>query len=203
MPMIVVVVAVLAPVVVLVMVVIVVVVIVVMMVVMGVALVAPMAMIIVFVLVMIVSMMIVRVVTASRRGIGAAFGIERRLDERDFAAKAARHVLDDVITSDPQGASGQFHRQVAIAEMPGDPGERDRVLATDFGERFWRRDHFHDAPVIEQEAVAAAQHHGLGQVEEKGEAAHARHRQAAAITIVIVEHDGIGRRAGPGAGGAN
>jgi hypothetical protein len=100
------------------------------------------------VVVMVVTMMIVRVVTVSRRGIGAAFGIERRLDERDFAAKAARHVLDDVIASDPQGASGQFQRQVAIAEMPGDPGERDRVLAADFGERFGRRDHFNDAPVI-------------------------------------------------------
>lgn len=92
---------------------------------------------------------------------------------------------------------------MAIAEMPSHSGKRDGVLAANLGERLGRRDDFDDASVIEREPVARAQHHRLRQIEEKSQAAHARHRHAAAIAVVVVEDDGIGRRAGPRAGGAN
>ena len=51
------------------------------------------------------------------------------------------------------------------------------------------------------EAVSRAQRDRLGQIEQKVEAAHAGHRDAAAMTFVEIEHDGIGGLARPGAGG--
>lgn len=136
-------------------------------------------------------------------GIGAAFRIEGRLDRGDFGAKAARHILDDVIAPDAQSASRQFGRQMTIAEVPGDSDEGLAILAADFGERLRRGDDLDDAPVVENEPVARAQHDRLRQIEQEGDSAHARHGEASAIAVVIVENDGISRRAAPRTSGTN
>jgi hypothetical protein len=92
---------------------------------------------------------------------------------------------------------------MAIAEMPGDARQGDRVLAADFGERFGRGDNFDDAPVVKRQSIAGAQHYRFRQIEKKSEATNPGHRQAAAITIVVVQYNAIGWRAGPGAGRTN
>jgi hypothetical protein len=138
-----------------------------------------------------------------RRDIGAALRVEGGLDRGHFRAEPARHILDHMIAPDAQALGQEFGRQVAIAEMPGDAHERRRVGAADFSELFGRGDDFDDAPVLELEPVAGAQHHRLGQVEQEGEAANARHRNAAPVALVVIEDDGVGRFAGPGAGGTD
>ena len=95
----------------------------------------------------------------------------------------------------------QFGWQMAVAEVPGDADQRGGVGGADLGERFGRGDDLDDAAVLELQPVASAQHHRLGQIEQEVEAAHAGHRQAAPIALVVVEHDRIGRLARPGAGG--
>jgi hypothetical protein len=92
---------------------------------------------------------------------------------------------------------------MTIAKMPGDARERDSVLAADFGKRLRRGDDFDDASVLEREPIAGPQHHGFRQVEKEFEAANPCHRQAAAITVVMVEHDGVGWGPSPRAGGTN
>jgi hypothetical protein len=159
--------------------------------------------IIVVVGVLMIVVVMVMPVAMRRAGISAAFRIERTFDGDDLRAEAARHILDHVIAPDPQGASRQLDRQVTIAEMPGDPRERHRVLAADLGERLRGRHHFDNAAVFERQAVACAQHQSVGQIEQKGEALDAGHRHPAAMTVIVIEHDGIGGRAGPGAGRAN
>ena len=108
-----------------------------------------------------------------------------------------------MVAPDAQALGQEFGRQVAVAEMPGDAYERGGVGAADLGELFGRGDHFDDAPVLQSEPIAGAQHHRLGQVQQKLEAAHARHRKAAPIALVVVEDDAIGGFAGPYAGGTN
>jgi len=135
----------------------------------------------------------VGMIVARRRDISAAFRIERRLDRRDLGAEPARHVLDDVIPPNAQALLEQFGRQMPVAEMPGDAGERGGVGGANFGQFLGRGDHFDDPPVVERQPVAAAQHHRFGQVEQEGEPAHAGHRDAAAVTVVIVENHRIGR----------
>jgi hypothetical protein len=92
---------------------------------------------------------------------------------------------------------------MTISQMPGDPHQGGRVYAADFREFFGRGDDFDDAPVVQSQAVAGAQHHRLGQVKQKSKTAYASHRDAAPIAIVIVEDDRVGRFAGPGAGGTD
>ena len=55
----------------------------------------------VVIMIMVVVMMIMRAVVVGR-GIGAAFGIERRLDGDHLSAEPARHLLDDMIAPDAQ-----------------------------------------------------------------------------------------------------
>ena len=84
---------------------------------------------------------------------------------------------------------------MAVAQMPRDAGQRQRVGGSDFSQRLRRGDHFHDPPVLKPQTVAAAQHRGLGEIEQELKAADASHRQAAAIALVEVEHHAVGRRA--------
>ena len=134
-------------------------------------------------------------------GVGAAFGVERRLDGGDGGAEAARHLLDHGIAADAQRPARQFGRQVAVAEMPGDADQRRGLGGANFGERLRRGDDLDDPPVLELEPVAAAQQHRLFEIEQEIEAAHALHRHATTMAFVVVEHDGIGGFAGPAAGG--
>ena len=160
--------------------------------------------IVVVVVVVVVVVMMAVVVPGVRGGaldIGAALGIERRVYFHDAGAQSARHILDHVVAAYAQAFRQQFRRQMAIAQMPGDPDQSGAICAADLRQRFGRRDHFDDAPVVKREPVAAAQHHRFGQIEQEFEAADAGHRDAPAMALIIVEHDRIGRLAGPRAGG--
>jgi hypothetical protein len=57
--------------------------------------------VVIMIMIMVVVMMIMRAVVVGR-GIGAAFGIERRLDGDHLSAEPARHLLDDMIAPDAQ-----------------------------------------------------------------------------------------------------
>src|SRR4051794_13141250 len=54
----------------------------------------------------------------SMRIIGAAFGIEWRLDLNDARAKPLDHCLDDVIATDAQAFARDLGRQMPVAEVP-------------------------------------------------------------------------------------
>src|SRR4051812_8334482 len=68
-------------------------------------------------------------------GIGAAFGIERRLDLDHARTKSSHHRLNDVITPDAQALRRDLRRQMAVAEMPGDPNQMMRIGPSNFGQR--------------------------------------------------------------------
>jgi hypothetical protein len=153
------------------------------------------------VVVMIVAMLMP--VHRSGRDIGAALGVERRFDLDHGGAEPPRHILDDMVAADAQAFLQKLGRQMTITQMPGDAHERRGVRAANFRQFFRRGDDFDDPPVVQRQTVAGTQHHRLGQIEQKGEAAHAGHRDAAPIAVVIIENDRVGRFAGPGAGGTN
>jgi hypothetical protein len=132
--------------------------------------------------------------------IGAALGIERRL-ERDYAgAQTLDHRLDHRIAADAERLWHYFSRQMAVAEVPGDAGQGHRVGGPDFRQRFRLGDHFNQAPVLEPQPVAAAKHCRFGEIEQEFEPADADHGDAPAITCLEVEHDRIRRSARPMAG---
>src|SRR6266446_1752820 len=130
-------------------------------------------------------------------GIGAAFGIERCLDLDHAGAEPLHHRLDDVIAPDPQAFGHDLRWQMAVAEMPGDSNQMVRVGAPYLEQRLRRRHHFDQTPIVEHQRVAAAQRDRVFQIEQERQAPRAGHRHPPPVTVVEVEHDGIGRRLRP------
>lgn len=133
--------------------------------------------------------------------VGPAFGIERRLDGAHLAAEALDHRVDDVIAADAQAAAGDLHGEVPVAEVPGEAQQVLGVFGADLAQRFGRADNLHEPPVLQLHRVARAQGDRRRQIEQEGQAADGFHRDAAAMPVVEIEHDGIGGLALPVASG--
>ena len=134
--------------------------------------------------------------------IGAALRRERRLDKGDFGAAHLLHHLDeDVIVADAQGVAGEFGGGMAIAEVPGDAGQFALVGEAKLDETLGSGGDGDDAAVLERQGVARRQRRRLGEVEQEFEPTLGVHDDAAAATLVVVEHDGIDGSGGGGAGG--
>jgi hypothetical protein len=144
-----------------------------------------------------------RCVRVATIGIGATFGIERRFDLDHPRAQPLHHRLDDMIAPDTQAPGRDLGRQMAVAEMPGDPDQMLRVGAANLGQRFRRRDDLDQPVIVEHQRVAAAQHGGIFQIKQEFKPVRPRHRHPPAMAIVEIEHDGIGRRLVPAMGAAN
>ena len=145
----------------------------------------------------VIVVMAFRDLTMAAAGIGAAFGIERRLDLDDARAKPLHHRLDDVIAPDTQTLGHDLCRQMPIAEVPGDPDQMMRVAAANLDQGLRRRDDFDQTSIVEHQRVAAAQRDGAFEVEQELQTARARHRHPPPVTVVEIENDGIGRSLGP------
>jgi len=125
-------------------------------------------------------------------GIGAAFGIERRLDFDDARAEALDHLLDDMVAADAQALRHDLGRQMAVTEMPGDPHQMERIGAAYLNQRLGRGDHFDQAAILQHQRIAAAQRDGVFEVEQEFQPARARHRHPPPVPVVEIEHDGVG-----------
>lgn len=148
-----------------------------------------------FMRVMMVMMVVVRAVMGLK--VGAALGIEGRFDPADLAAKANHHFLDHVIAADAQPPPDDLHRQMAIAEVPGELEQMIGALGADLAERFGRANHLDEAPVLELHRVAGAQGDRLRQVEQEFQPAHGAQRDPPTVTLVEFEHDAVRRFALP------
>jgi hypothetical protein len=149
---------------------------------------------------MIMATMTVRVLVVGMRmhgGISAAFGIERRLDFNNTRAEPGHHRLDDVVTADAQALRHDLGRQMAVAEMPGDPHQMERIGATDFDQRLGSGDDLDQAAIFQHQRVAAAQCYGIFQIEQEFQPARARHRHPPPVPVVEIEDDGVGRGVRP------
>ena len=154
-----------------------------------------MAVIVVVVLVVVV---LVTVMGGFGRGrIGAALRIKGRLDGSDLGAEPAQHVLDDVVAPNPDRIGEHLRGQMPITDMPGEPHQIDRLAAPHLDQRFGGRHDLDEATVIQRQRVAAAQHHGLRQIEQEFEPAHPHHGDATAVSLVEIEHHGVGWGFGP------
>ncbi len=126
--------------------------------------------------------------------IGPALRIEGRLDGHHPRAEPAHHVLDHVIAADPEAIAHDLRRQMPVPEVPGDANHVVGIAGADLRQRFGGGDHQHDAAVLQLQAGIRDERHGLGEVEQEGRALHALHRHAAAMAVVIIEHDAVDDR---------
>jgi hypothetical protein len=129
--------------------------------------------------------------------IGAAFRIERRLDGPQLAAQPLDHRLDHMVPANAQPAIGDLHREMAVAEMPGEAQQVIGAVDADFHQRFRCAHHLHQPAIIEPDGITRAKRDRFRQVEQESEAAHALHRNPAAMPVIIIQHDCIGGGSGP------
>jgi hypothetical protein len=87
--------------------------------------------------------------------------------------------------------------------MPGETNQMLRVETPDFGQRLRRRDDFNQPVIVEHQRVTPSQHNRVFQIKQKFKPAGSRHHHPPPVTIVEIEHDGIGRRITPAVWAAN
>ena len=135
-------------------------------------------------------------------GVGAGFGVEGGFDDVDVAAEVFDHFLDDVVAADADLVADELHREVAVAEVPGDADELGVGMGVDFGERFGAGADADELAAVGLQGVAVAQAVGLGEIQQKVVAGGGLQADAAAVAAVEIDEDfGGGLFGGPGAGG--
>ena len=97
-----------------------------------------------------------------------------------------------MVVADQDAVAVDLRRQMAIAEMPGEPREGGRVAAAHLDQVLLGRLDLDEAALLQLQPVAGVQHDRLDQVEQEVEAAIAQHAQPPAIAVVEQQGDGVG-----------
>jgi hypothetical protein len=113
-----------------------------------------------------VGMAVAAVVMAAIVVVGAALGLERALHERRGAALAAHHLGEHVVILNVDRIGGDLGRRVAVADVPGDPHQAERVLGPHLQQRLRRRLHLDEASVLELQRVAVVLCRRLVEIEQ-------------------------------------
>ncbi len=123
--------------------------------------------------------------------VGAVLGVEGRLLALEPGAEPHEPVFEHVVGADPQPSEEDLRRGVAVAEVPGQPGEAARVRRQHLDHGLGRGTHEHAPPVLEREPIALVQMPRLGQVEEDRLARIGPERQPPSVAVVVGERHGV------------
>lgn len=135
--------------------------------------------------------------------VGAALGLEGALHRRHRTALPAHHLGQDVVVLDVDRVGGDLGRGMAVADMPGDTHQPQRVLGADLQQALRCGLDLDKAPVLQLYRVAIGQHRGLVEIEQDIEPAIGLEGKAAAIAVVMVEGERVDDALGPNGGLAN
>jgi hypothetical protein len=124
--------------------------------------------------------------------VSAALRTEGALDQRRRRAEPARHVDEHVILGDVDGVIRDLGGHVAVAEVPDDLLQPQRILGTDLDKVLGRGLDLHEAPVFETHRIAFVEHGGAVEIEQEGEAAVGGHGDATPVALVVIEGQRIG-----------
>jgi hypothetical protein len=91
------------------------------------------------------------------RCVRSGLRLERRRERAHIEPKARQHLLEHVVRGEAEPALADLDRRMPIAEVVRCARECACVVTDDFHQLFWRRDYTHDAAIVSNEAIAAAQ----------------------------------------------
>jgi hypothetical protein len=139
-------------------------------------------------------MIVIAVVVVVAAGIGAALGVERRVEVRCPGAQPPHHVLDHMVAADHQPIAVEHGRQMPVAEVPRDANEVAQIVAADFSERLGRGDDFHLPSILQHQPIPLPQPVGLFEIEQEFKRALGAHDDAPTVPAIEIEADaGDGR----------
>lgn len=134
---------------------------------------------------MIVSM-VMRVAVAVA-GIGAAHRVEGCDDILDLGAEPFEHRLDDMVAQDQDAVSRDGGGEMAVADVPGELGEMERIPGPDRVERLVGGGDLDHAAALDCQGVACRQNHRLGQVDQDLAAVAGFDHAPAQMALVMLE----------------
>ena len=128
-------------------------------------------------------------VTVAATRISAGLRIERGFNRIDMTAKSLDHRLDDVVGSDADAVAEQLHRQMAVAEVPGDADEFSFVVGVNLKQRFGLRANANHPARGGNETVAIPQTDRLGQIDQHlGPGYRCQDDTSAEAAVVVDQH---------------
>lgn len=135
--------------------------------------------------------------------IGAALGLERPIHGAHRAALATDHLGQHMVVLDIDRVRRDLGRGVAVADMPGDAHQAQRVLGADLEQGLRRGLDQHEPAILQLHGVAIGERGRLVEIEQDVEPAIALERETAAIAILMVEGQRIDDAICPDRGLAN
>jgi hypothetical protein len=135
-------------------------------------------------MVVVVIMMVVMVLMIiARHGIGATFGLERRLDRHDLCAKRLQERLDRRILAHAQAFRFHLDRHMAVAKMPGEPRQDRGISGARFEQRLGLGHDFDQTAVIQREHVVGAQPYRFGEIKFDAGSVDAEHKSTLGLAL--------------------
>lgn len=131
------------------------------------------------------------VVMTAAMVVGAALGAEGAHHRLHGTAEAAHHVGENVVVLDEDRGFGDLGRGVAVADVPGDAGERERIGRLDREKPLGRGLHLDEAAVLQHQGIAVVEHDGLAEIEQEGEPALGAENDATPVPAGMVEGDTV------------
>lgn len=119
--------------------------------------------------------------------IGATLGLEASFDFSDETAQAFDHRFQNMIGQHQQMIGLHLQRDVAIADVIGDPCELGGIAGADFIERFVGGDHLDDATVVECKLVSVREHGAASKLNAEGFATRKRSPNARFFSLIEAE----------------
>ncbi len=139
--------------------------------------------------VVIIVVMVVMRGRAGGRGVGAALGLKRRRFGMHVATEPGHHAGDDVIGPDTQRTIEHLHRQMPVAQMPGNAHQRVR-RGVDIHDWLGRRRYPHNA-MRHYQPVAMPQAARLRQIQQNLAPRLRCQQNAAPVPLVEIEADAV------------
>lgn len=134
---------------------------------------------------------VVRVAVA---GIGAANRIELSLHLFDMSPEAFEHRLDDVIAQDQDAAGFDGRGKVAVADVPGEFRDVNRIATADRIERLLGRCDLDDAARFNHESIAGGQNHRFRQIDQNFAAIGQPDHASAQVALIMLKNSPAKRR---------
>lgn len=135
--------------------------------------------------------------------IGAALRLEGPRHRVHRAALAADHLRQHMVVLDIDRVRRDLGGGVAVADMPGDAHQAQRVLGADLEQGLRRGLDQHEPAILQLHGVAIGERGRLVEIEQDVEPAIALERETAAIAILMVEGQRIDDAICPDRGLAN
>jgi hypothetical protein len=136
-----------------------------------------------------VTMIMAVIVSMPAMIIGPALRPEGAGDLGDRAALAADHLGQHMIVFDVKRVSGDFGRGMAVADVPGDAHQPERVLSPDFEQRLSRCMNHDKAAILELQRIAFVNDRGLVEIKQEFGSIHGFQYRAATLPVLVGEHD--------------